>query len=373
MVKNERNKSTFFQWDTNQKIRISHAKADCVAQVHFSSISDRVEEAFVVTPIISDDTVYAEVPNTLLQHAGKIFVYLYCKSEDGFYSESVGTLTVLPRERPADYIFTEEDAKYWAELEIKINEKLDSVYGVENAGKILIVGDDGCVTVTEYNKSDDSSQDIGELSDLRTENKDNLVNAINEVVNSFENVEDALNNIDQIPDVYIGDEEPTGGESVWINLNESQGNRLSPDEGVYELIETITGSGEFAMIDRTKEPDGTSYHFSRMIVRTKVVNSDADQLMNVFFSITPRVNGTIATAFLKSKTSYGWAKGWAENGRMFTETGTGQPYPGSMHNVYGTAYDNLLREEIPITRLNIQTVGTVTAEQYTIEVWAVRV
>lgn len=373
MVKNERNKSTFFQWDTNQKIRIPHVNVDSVAQVHFSSISDRIDEAFVVTPVVIDDIICAEVPNTLLQHAGKIFVYLYCKSDDGFFSESAGALTVLPREKPADYVLTEEDAKSWAELEIKINGKLDSYYGIENAGKILIVGEDGRVTATEHTESGNSNKDIGELSDLRTESKDNLVGAINEMVDSFDNIEEALNNIEQTPDVHVGDDEPTNGETVWINLNEKQNGRPSNNDGMYELIETINGSGEFVMIDRTKEPDGTSYRFSRMIVRTKVVNSDADQLMNVFFSITPRVNGTIATAFLKSKTSYGWAKGWAENGRMFTETGTGHPYPNSMHNIYGTAYDNLLREEIPITRLNIQTVGTVTAEQYTIEIWAVRV
>jgi hypothetical protein len=139
----------------------------------------------------------------------------------------------------------------------------------------------------------------------------------------------------------------------------------------YELIETINGTGEFIPISRTKTSEGFPYRFSKMLVRISTVNSDSDNLINVFFNTTPRVLGTIPSALQKQKTIYSWAMAYPENGLMFTETGIGGAYPTSPHGMYGTAYNNLTVAERPITNLTIQTSGTVITDSYTIEIWGV--
>lgn len=132
MVKNKRNKSTFYQWDLNQTVLIQHPNINSVVSVHFSNISDRSKNALAVTPTITDGIIYADVPNILLQYPGKIFVYLYCIEDDSMYSVLAGNITILPREKPSDYIYTENDIKTWVELEEKVKEKVNVSDVVDN-------------------------------------------------------------------------------------------------------------------------------------------------------------------------------------------------------------------------------------------------
>jgi len=176
MIKNERDKSTFFQWDTNQKIRIWHSEVDSVVQLHFAGSGDRTNEALVVTPTIEDGVIHANIPNLLLQYAGKIFIYLYCQSCDGMYSVLAGSVTVLPREKPSDYIYTETDVLKWAELDARI---LQLEEDIENAGAGGIhIGDDEpdddtvviWVDTDENSSSGDELEAIGEIHLLDTTN-----------------------------------------------------------------------------------------------------------------------------------------------------------------------------------------------------------
>lgn len=143
MVKNERNKSTFFQWDINQKIHIPDVNVDCVTQVHFSSDSDCADDAFVVVPFVINNIMYANVPNIILQYPGKINVYIYCESGGGLYSEFAGALTVLPRKKPSDYVYSETEVSSLKSMEERIDAVEEDVRALEDRPNGIHIADDG--------------------------------------------------------------------------------------------------------------------------------------------------------------------------------------------------------------------------------------
>ncbi|MBE6657505.1 MAG: hypothetical protein E7604_03580 [Ruminococcaceae bacterium] len=122
MIKNERGGCVFYQWDKNQKICIETEDAAAVQQVHFSGRGDRCREAAAVLPYFIDGKLYADVPNRLLQFAGSIEVYLCFGTADGtsMYSTAAGLLTVLPREQPSDYVYTETEILSWGSLDVRV-------------------------------------------------------------------------------------------------------------------------------------------------------------------------------------------------------------------------------------------------------------
>lgn len=98
-------RSAFYQWDINQKLRVSHKG---VCEVHFSNPVD--DTALVVKPYDLDTVVVADVPNILLQNAGKITAYVYvCIGDECTIHEK--DFTVRPRLRPSDYVYTETDVR----------------------------------------------------------------------------------------------------------------------------------------------------------------------------------------------------------------------------------------------------------------------
>lgn len=86
----------------------------------------------------------AEIPNFLLQDTHAVTVYAYSGSIENGYTVAEKTFNVAKKPKPANYVETEEDKAILAKLKAE----------------------------------------IGDLSELQTEAKDNLVSAINEVAAS---------------------------------------------------------------------------------------------------------------------------------------------------------------------------------------------
>lgn len=57
-------------------------------------------------------------------------MFLYNGSEDAAYSIRAGTIIIAPRERPSDYIYTEEEVLLWSDIERKVLELSDTVEDV---------------------------------------------------------------------------------------------------------------------------------------------------------------------------------------------------------------------------------------------------
>lgn len=126
MIKLKNGRTKLFQWDTNQILDLS--EDDTPAQVHFRNTKSR--DALVVT-ITNDE---AQIPNILLQQPYPIEVFLYYKNGDEGYTITRHTFPVIPRMKPADYIYTETELltlsgflEDWAAMQEALNLLMEEV------------------------------------------------------------------------------------------------------------------------------------------------------------------------------------------------------------------------------------------------------
>lgn len=128
-------RTELWQWDTGRKIVVDDKS---VSEVHYSKYSSTQA---ITRPVINGK---AEIPNFLLQDTHAVTVYAYSGSIENGYTMAEKTFDVAKKPKPANYVETEEDKAILAKLKAE----------------------------------------IGDLSELYTEAKDNLVSAINEAAAS---------------------------------------------------------------------------------------------------------------------------------------------------------------------------------------------
>lgn len=109
--------SLLYQWDTGRKVKIASPNCINVDEVHFTN---DMQDALVVEPKSADNVYYAEIPNILLQDKRRIKVYVVTRTETGEQTVCCRGLTVNPRQKPADYIYTETELKRWESLDERI-------------------------------------------------------------------------------------------------------------------------------------------------------------------------------------------------------------------------------------------------------------
>lgn len=128
-------RTELWQWDTGRKIVVDDKS---VSEVHYSKYSS--------TQAITREVINgkAEIPNFLLQDTHAVTAYAYSGSIGNGYTMAEKTFNVVKKPKPANYVETEEDKAILAKLKAA----------------------------------------IGDLSELQTEAKDNLVSAINEAAAS---------------------------------------------------------------------------------------------------------------------------------------------------------------------------------------------
>ena len=123
-------RKALWQWDLNQQLTVA---GDCT-EVHYL---DRGAPS-TLTVAVKDGK--ADIPNILLQKAGRLVVYAYIVDAQDHHTKVCETFGIASRPKPAEYVYTETEVKTWSDLQSQ----------------------------------------IGDLADLATEEKDNLVAAINE-------------------------------------------------------------------------------------------------------------------------------------------------------------------------------------------------
>lgn len=132
-------RTELWQWDTGRKIVVDDKS---VSEVHYSKYSSTQA---ITRRVINGK---AEIPNYLLQDTHAVTVYAYSGSIENGYTMAEKTFDVTKKPKPANYVETEEDKAILAKLKAE----------------------------------------IGDLSELYTEAKDNLVSAINEAAAKHENI-----------------------------------------------------------------------------------------------------------------------------------------------------------------------------------------
>ena len=146
MILLEDNRKALYQWDLNQRLILTDIEAGTEVQI---SDSNNTDEYCLTTKTYNENgNIYAKIPNIYLQKSGILYVYIYVYQGDKSYTKYYTEIIVLPRKKPSDYVYTETEVLTYKKLEVKF----DQMQGT-----------------------------IGNLADLTTMSKDNLVAAINEV------------------------------------------------------------------------------------------------------------------------------------------------------------------------------------------------
>lgn len=122
-----------FQWDAGRIIEFGD---DTVSQAHFTSIEKITDIPYTI--VVKNRK--AAIPDELLQVPGTLIVYAWVSDTNGGYTKVQVNFPVFARPKPADYVYTP----------------------------------------TEHAGFDRLRTEIGNLSALKTDAKDNLVAAINE-------------------------------------------------------------------------------------------------------------------------------------------------------------------------------------------------
>ena len=139
-----------WQWDINDTVTVEGIESISDWQVHFATVGDTTA---LVIEIRQDMTAY--IPNQLVELGTAIYAYLYNVREERAYTETAVLIPVNARPKPSDYISEPTDVLTWGQLRA----------------------------------------DIGTLSQLATEDKTNLVAAVNEL---HGDIETAYSEIDSI-------------------------------------------------------------------------------------------------------------------------------------------------------------------------------
>ena len=107
----------FWQWDTGQRLKVEVTGHAC--EVHFRDPNGRV--ALVVDTYTLDGQTVANVPNILLQSTESVLAWVYvCEGDECTKHET--RFAVYPRQKPADYVYTETEVLTYRRLEKRIDE-----------------------------------------------------------------------------------------------------------------------------------------------------------------------------------------------------------------------------------------------------------
>ena len=132
MIKLADGRGSLYQWDTGRQV-------ECDAeQVHFSS------HHYGTSIDVDVQNGKATIPNQLLTSATPLKAWAWVTDSNGEYTKEEQIFLVAKRNKPSDYVYTPAEIKTWQDLQ----------------------------------------NQIGDLNNLKTAHKDNLVNAINDAAGS---------------------------------------------------------------------------------------------------------------------------------------------------------------------------------------------
>ena len=96
-----------YQWDTGRIVRVVPDENVKVHEVHFST--KRMDYAYVLKTYIVDGVTYCAIPNIILQQSNRLLCYEVCENSDGEETIANTYFDIIKRNRPEDYIYTEQD------------------------------------------------------------------------------------------------------------------------------------------------------------------------------------------------------------------------------------------------------------------------
>lgn len=110
-------KESFYQWDTNQYLEAEGLAEN--QEVHFCRKNDTV--ALVCKVRGENGKKIVDVPNELLQTGEPITAYVYAMDERDNRTCHTQSFHVLPRVKPADYVYTQTEVLSYQQLDVRLN------------------------------------------------------------------------------------------------------------------------------------------------------------------------------------------------------------------------------------------------------------
>ena len=108
-------KSYFWQWDLDRQLVVGE---DTCGEVHFCN--GTTDTAPVCEIYEKDGLRLVNVPNIFLQTAKPLTAYLYRKGNDGSLTRHQQSFSVVARNKPDGYVYTETEVKTWEALEDRV-------------------------------------------------------------------------------------------------------------------------------------------------------------------------------------------------------------------------------------------------------------
>lgn len=232
-----------YQYDINQRVSVSGIEIVSQWQAHFAKTGS--ETALVLEIHETNGEYWAYIPNQLVELGAMIYCYLYNVTEDKAYTDCAISIPIIGRPKPDDYISEPTDVITWSQLRA----------------------------------------DIGTLSELGTEHKENLVYAVNEVLDKansaasdITDVSGALSQLSQ--DVSDVDTKADTNAASISDINES----------ISEINAALDGKqpvGEYI----TKEVDNLANYYKKSETYTQ---SEINNIISSMTHITTEVVDSIA-------------------------------------------------------------------------------
>lgn len=103
-----------YQWDTDRQVEFRSLEDHVIDEVHFARMGE--DCTITVLPYESGNKFVANIPNTLLTSMEKFTVYVVLHTENGEHTSTHRTFGVIPKPKPDDYVYTEEEQKTYDKL-----------------------------------------------------------------------------------------------------------------------------------------------------------------------------------------------------------------------------------------------------------------
>lgn len=106
-------RTAFYQWDLDRKLIVNDPS---ISKVHFCN---RTGSCSLVRCVYEVNGVYlVDVPNIILQESYRVNVYGY----DANYTKHSESFNIVPRTKPEDYVYTDNEVATWEALEERITQ-----------------------------------------------------------------------------------------------------------------------------------------------------------------------------------------------------------------------------------------------------------
>lgn len=119
-----------YQWDTGRIVKVVPDEDVTVHEVHFST--KRMNYAYVLKTYAEDGVTYCAIPNIILQQTSRLLCYEVCENSDGEETIAEATFNINKRNRPEDYVYTEQEHFTVVALENRLTKVEESAHVHKN-------------------------------------------------------------------------------------------------------------------------------------------------------------------------------------------------------------------------------------------------